>query len=101
MIRAILLTFLAGVVGANGIPHFVRGITAQQYPNVTGNSAARNVIGGWAALVIAALLVAWSGAGRHEVAGWAAGAVGVLAMALFHARGGAFWLNTRWGRANP
>ncbi|WP_328329930.1 hypothetical protein OHA70_07400 [Kribbella sp. NBC_00382] len=101
MIHAILLTFLAGVVGANGIPHFVRGITAQQYPNVTGNSAVRNVIGGWAALVIAALLVAWSGVGRHEVVGWVAGAVGVLGMALFHARGGAYRLNTRWGRANP
>jgi hypothetical protein len=101
MLRVILLTFLAGVVAANGVPHFVRGITAQQYPNVTGNSAVRNVVGGWAALVIAALLVGWSGVGRHQPAGLTAGALGVLGMALFHARGGAFWLNTRWGRANP
>ncbi|MDX6280641.1 MAG: hypothetical protein QOH03_1712 [Kribbellaceae bacterium] len=101
MVQVIVLTFLAGVVAANGVPHFVRGITGQEYPNVTGNSAVRNVVGGWVALVVAALLVGWSGAARHQWAALVAGALGVLGMALFHARGGAFWLNTRWGRANP
>lgn len=101
MVQVIALTFLAGVVAANGVPHFVRGITGQEYPNVTGNSAVRNVVGGWAALVIAALLFGWSGAERHHLAALVGGAVGVLGMALFHARGGAFWLNDRWGRANP
>jgi len=33
MIQAIALTFLAGLMGTNGIPHFVQGITAREYPN--------------------------------------------------------------------
>ena len=32
-----LLSFLAGLMGTNGIPHFVLGITAREYPNLTGN----------------------------------------------------------------
>jgi hypothetical protein len=101
MLQMIVLSFLAGLVGANGIPHFVRGITAQEYPNVTGNSAVRNVVGGWGALVISALLAFWSHGDRHAPAAFAAAALGVLAMAVFHARGGAFRLNTRFGQPNP
>ena len=101
MVRSVVLCFLAGVVGANGIPHFVSGTVSREYPNVTGNSPARNVIGGWAALVIACLLAHWADPGRHVAAAFAAGALGVLGMALFHASGGAFWLNTRYGRVNP
>jgi hypothetical protein len=38
---------------------------------------------------------------RRAPAAFTAAALGVLAMAVFQARGGAFRLNTRFGRANP
>lgn len=101
MLQTIALCLLAGVMGANGIPHFVRGITAQEYPNMTGNSPVRNVVGGWVALVIAGLLVFWSGADQHALIAFVAAAFGALGMAVFHARGGAFRLNARYGRVNP
>jgi hypothetical protein len=43
----------------------------------------------------------WSHGDRHAPAAFAAAALGVLVMAVFHARGGAFRLNTRFGRTNP
>jgi hypothetical protein len=101
MLQTIVLCFLAGVMGANGIPHFVRGIAAQEYPAMIGNSPVRNVVAGWAGLVIAGLLVFWSAADRHPTAAFVATAFGALVLALFHARGGAFRLNTRYGRVNP
>jgi hypothetical protein len=101
MLLPVVLSFLAGVVGANGIPHFVSGIIGKEYPNLTGNSPVHNVIGGWAALVIACLLAYWADPGQHLGPAFAAGALGVLGMALFHAYGGAFWVNARSGRSNP
>jgi hypothetical protein len=56
---------------------------------------------GWAALVIACLLAHWADPARQVAAAFVAGALGVLGMALFHAYGGAFWLNTRYGKVNP
>lgn len=101
MPQVIVLSFFAGLMGANGIPHFVSGITRREYPNLTGNSAVRNVIAGWAALVIAALLGYWADMARHPLAASVAVALGVLAMGVFHAYGGAFRLNSLLGRANP
>jgi hypothetical protein len=101
MLRTIALCWLAGVLAANALPHFVRGITRQEYPNLTGNSPVRNVIGGWVALVAAALLGSWSNAAEHPWPAAIAVAVGVLVMAIFHALGGAFAVNRRYGRAVP
>ena len=90
MWQTIILGFLGGVTGGNSFPHFVRGITRERYPNVTGNGPITNVVAGWAGLVLAALLLHWAHAGRHPE--WAFGsiAVGVLLIGLFHAGPGAF-----------
>ena len=87
MWQTILLNLLAGAVSANAIPHFIKGITKETYPNVFGGSPVSNLIAGWAGLVVTALLVSWVHPQRHP--GWslASGAFGVLLMGLFHALG--------------
>jgi hypothetical protein len=101
MTQAILLSFLAGLMGTNGIPHFVLGITAREYPNVTGNSPVRNAISGVAAFVIAGFLASAAHLGDYPRAAVIAALVGVLAMTVFHARGGAYRLNARFGKPVP
>ena len=54
---AYLLFFLAGLFGANGIPHFVKGITGQQHmtPFSKPSSAVVNVIWGFTNFMIATM----------------------------------------------
>lgn len=87
---AIILGFLAGTFGANGVPHFVKGVTKDSYPCVLGNSPVPNRIGGWGSFVVAGLSAAGARAGQHPGWAFAAAALGVLGMGLFHARGAAF-----------
>jgi hypothetical protein len=101
MIQAIVLTFLAGLMGTNGIPHFVQGITAREYPNLTGNSPTNNAVGGLAAFAIAGALTAWAHVGDHPRAALIAAALGVLAMAVFHAQRGAYRMSARFGKPVP
>jgi hypothetical protein len=46
MILTLLLAFIGGVLGGNAIPHFIRGITRQRYPNVWGGGPVPNVVAG-------------------------------------------------------
>jgi hypothetical protein len=85
-----ILGFLAGVFGANGVPHFVKGITKETYPCVLGNSPVPNLIAGWASLVVAAVLASYADYEHHAASMLAAGAVGTLLIGLFHAAIGAF-----------
>lgn len=101
MTRTIVLVLLAGLMGTNGIPHFVAGITAREYPNLTGNSATNNAVGGLAAFAIAGALLAAAPVGEHPRAALSAGALGAVAMTLFHARRGAYWMSARFGRPLP
>jgi hypothetical protein len=87
MWRTILLSPLAGALGANATPHFVKGITNETYPNVFGGSPISNLIAGWAGLVIAALLVSLADVRREPVWAFISGAMGVLLMGLLHASG--------------
>jgi hypothetical protein len=96
-----VLTFLAGLMGTNGIPHFVQGITAREYPNLTGNSPTNNAVGGLAAFAIAGALTAWAHVGDHPRAALIAAALGVLAMAVFHAQRGAYRMSARFGKPVP
>jgi hypothetical protein len=95
MWQAIVFSFLGGVLGANGFPHFVRGITKRRYPCQLGNGPVPNFITGWAALVIAGVLFYLAHAGRHPLWCLGAAAAGALGMGLFHAGPGAF------GRPEP
>lgn len=90
MWQTVVLSLLGGVLGGNALPHFVRGITRQHYPNVLGNGPVPNVVAGWIGLVLTALVLRWAAVDQHPVPALAAGAVGVLLIGLFHAGPGAF-----------
>jgi hypothetical protein len=89
MTAALLFGFVGGLLAGNAVPHFVRGITKQRYPNLWGGGPIPNVVAGWAGLVLAVLLLHNAFDGPH---GWAfaATAAGVLLIGLFHAGPGAF-----------
>lgn len=98
MVKTALMGFFAGLIAANGVPHFVSGITRRPYPNVLGRSHAINLVAGWAAFVLAALLIFWSDIEAHPVEAGVFGAIGVLAISLFHAFGGALLLSPAFGK---
>jgi hypothetical protein len=95
MWQAIVFGFLGGVMGANGYPHFTRGITKKRYPGTFGNGPVPNLVAGWVLFVIAAVLFYFAHVGRHPEWSLGAAAAGVLLMGLFHAGPGAF------GRPEP
>ncbi|MEV0270365.1 hypothetical protein AB0H43_16410 [Hamadaea sp. NPDC050747] len=90
MVQTILLGFLAGVFGANGVPHFVRGITKSTYPSMFGYGPVVNLLSGWAMFVLAGVVAYAAHVADHPVAAFTAAAAGVLLMGLFHAGVGAF-----------
>ncbi len=90
MASTVVLCFIAGVLAANATPHFVKGITKEQFPTPFTPSPLANLIGGWAMYVLAALLLVWAHVGQHPLAAVVAGALGVLPIGVFHAQIGAF-----------
>ena len=90
MWQTILFSFLAGLLGGNAVPHFVKGITKENYPNVLGNSPVPNFVSGWAALVITALLINWAQVEQYPLAAFIFVSLGVLLIGLFHSWIGAF-----------
>jgi hypothetical protein len=90
MWSSIVLDFLAGILFGNGIPHFVRGITRENYPCMLGNSPVPNLIAGWLSFVLVGILARWIDLEAHRDASLAAASLGVLAIGLFHASIGAF-----------
>jgi hypothetical protein len=89
MIHALVLGFVGGVLAANGVPHFVKGITKERFPTPLGGSPMVNLIGGWVMLVGGGVCLGFADLGEYPL-GWAAVAVGSLGMGLFHASIGAF-----------
>jgi len=87
MWQTVLLSFLVGVFGANGVPHFVKGITKESYPSLLGNAPVPNLIGGWGSFVVAILLLHWVSVERYPLVVVISGAIGVLLIGLFHATG--------------
>lgn len=97
----ILLSALAGLMGANAVPHFVKGMVGEQFPNVWGNSALLNAVAGTFGLALAVVIGYLARMPAHAIPAVVGGLVGALLMAVFHGRGGAYRLNTRLGLPNP
>jgi hypothetical protein len=95
MWQTVGLSFLAGVLGANSVPHFVKGITKEPYPTAFGSTPVVNLIAGWSGFVLTALCVYWAQIGRYPALALVFGALGVLLMGLFHAGVGAFGRHQR------
>jgi hypothetical protein len=81
---------LVGVLFGNGVPHFVRGITKQNYPCMLGNGPVPNLIAGWLSFVLAGVLARWIDFDTQRDILLMAASLGVLAIGLFHAGIGAF-----------
>ena len=89
-----LIQFIAGLFLANGVPHFVQGISGNSFqspfaspPGVGESSAVVNVLWGFLNLVIGfALLFAFAPKGSDVILEWAFVALGALVISLFLAR---------------
>ncbi|RZU73148.1 hypothetical protein EV384_1547 [Micromonospora kangleipakensis] len=90
MVPTLLLTLLAGLLAGNAVPHLVKGLTRERFPTPFGGSPVVNVVAGWAMVNLAGLHPVWADLDRFPRQAWIAGSLGVLAIALFHARIGAF-----------
>jgi hypothetical protein len=86
-----LLQFVSGLLLANGVPHFVQGISGHWFqtpfaspPGVGESSPVVNVLWGFANIALG-FLILWSFApkGADVVAEWIAVGLGVLVAALF------------------
>ncbi|MFE3193707.1 hypothetical protein ACFXHA_32225 [Nocardia sp. NPDC059240] len=101
MLSTVVFSTLAGVMGTNALPHFVKGLLGEQFPNVLGNSPLRNALAGWLGLILAVLLVTAAHLPDHPWPGAIALGAGALVMTVFHGRRGAFGLNDALRLPNP
>lgn len=74
-----IYSLLAGLIGANGVPHFVAGILGQKHRTPFGQSSAVvNVVWGWANFLAACLLLWFAHTHAHRLRALALVAVGAL-----------------------
>ena len=86
-----LFEFLSGLFLANGIPHFIQGISGHRFqspfgypPGVGESSPLSNTLWGFTNLAAGFILLWWFGPQGSEAAfGWIAVALGVLLAAVF------------------
>jgi hypothetical protein len=89
-----VLQFISGLFLANGVPHFVQGISGHWFqspfaspPGVGESSPVVNVVWGFFNLAVGlALLWLFAPKGREVVVEWAIVGLGVLLMSVFLAR---------------
>jgi hypothetical protein len=90
-----LLQFVAGLLLANGVPHFVQGISGHRFqspfaspPGVGESSPVVNVLWGFANLAVGfAILGFFSPKGSDVILEWAAVGLGALVAAVLLAKG--------------
>jgi hypothetical protein len=77
-------SLLAGILGANGLPHFVMGITGKKHQTPFGrpSSAIVNVVWGWVNFAVAGLLIYYAHVHPHLLRAFACVGVGALLIAL-------------------
>jgi hypothetical protein len=101
MFQTVALSFLAGLMGTNALPHLIKGLAGEEFPNVLGNSPLRNALAGVTGILLTALFAVWADIPSHPWTAALSITFGAYLMAVFHGLRGAFWLNTATGRANP
>lgn len=101
MSQTIAFSFLAGLMGTNALPHLIKGIVGEEFPNLLGNSPLRNALAGVTGILLTALFTLWADMPSHPWAAAISIAIGAYVMAVFHGLRGAFWLNAATGRTKP
>lgn len=89
-----LAEFVSGLLLANGVPHFVQGISGENFqspfaspPGVGESSPLVNVVWGFANIAIGfALLRSFEPQGSGSFAGWIAVGIGVLLIGVLLSR---------------
>lgn len=84
MLATIILSFLAGLLGANGVPHYITGVTGEEHPSPFGKSALINLIEGWVAFLIGGILWYFARMQGYPVIAYAFAALGVLVIGFVH-----------------
>lgn len=79
---------LAGLFGANGVPHFVKGITGRTFRTPFGknSSATMNVAWGWLNFAAAGILIFYANIHPHLLRALSMVALGALVMGLLLAQ---------------
>lgn len=77
-------SLLAGILGANGLPSFIKGISGEKHQTPFGrpSSALVNVIWGWVNFVVAGLLLYFGDIHQHLLRAFSLVAVGALVCSL-------------------
>ncbi len=77
-------SFLAGVIGANGLPNFIKGVLGKKHQTPFGrpSSAIVNVIWGWLNFVVAIILLYYGHVHQHLLRSFALVAIGALLMSM-------------------
>ncbi|WP_407561900.1 hypothetical protein [Streptomyces sp. 184] len=101
MPQTIVFSFLTGLMGTNALPHLVKGLAGEEFPNLWGNSPLRNALAGVSGIALTVLFVFLADMPGHPWAAAVATLAGAYLMAAFHGLHGAFWLNTVTGNPNP
>ncbi len=76
--------FLTGLLGANGVPHFIKGELGSKYMTPFGKNSSPlvNLVWGWFNFVVAGVLFYYSHYHAHLLRAFACVAVGALAGGL-------------------
>jgi hypothetical protein len=84
--------FLAGLIGANGVPHFIKGIIGEKYSTPFGDSSSStiNVAWGWLNFVVAGIFLYYSHYHAHLLRTFAMVAIGALVAGVVLST---FWAN--------
>ncbi|SEN00243.1 hypothetical protein SAMN05192574_102138 [Mucilaginibacter gossypiicola] len=90
MWQSILLSFFGGLFGANGVPHFVKGITKENYPCLAGNTPIPNLIAGLIMFILSIVLFHFADIRGTPLTCLITAAFGALVIGLVHAGPGAF-----------
>lgn len=82
-----VFSILAGLLAANGVPHFIKGVVGQKHQTPFGkaSSAVVNICWGWINLVVAAIFLHFAHVRTHEYRAFAVFALSALIMSLFNA----------------
>lgn len=82
-----ICSFFAGLLAANGVPHFIKGAMGQKHQTPFGkpSSAVVNVCWGWINLVAAVIFLHFGNVRAHEYRAFALLAIAGLLMSLFNA----------------
>jgi len=86
MLHLYIYSLLAGLITANGVPHFIHGILGEKFqtPFNRKSSAQLNIFWGWLNFVVGGYLLHLAHPRAHELRAFALFSLGVIVMALLN-----------------